>query len=111
RMYPKDEADITVVDQDNQHMYQPGLLFVPFGLKRIEELERSRRNQLHSGIDFHQSAIDHVDISEDRVVLSDGTELSYDVLVVATGATLLPGETEGMLGSGWNETVFTFYSP
>jgi sulfide:quinone oxidoreductase len=110
RMYPQDEADITVVDQNDHHMYQPGLLFVPFGLKRAEDLERSRRHQFHAGIRYCQSAIDHVDVPEDRVVLSDGTILSYDVLIVATGATLLPAETEGLLGSGWNDTVFTFYT-
>lgn len=110
-MYPKNEVNITVVDQNDRHIYQPGLLFVPFGLKHIEELERSRSHQLRSGITYHQSAVDRVDIAEDRVVLSDGTVLAYDVLVVATGATLLPEETEGMLGPGWNDTVFTFYSP
>ena len=27
-----DEWEITVVDQDNTHIYQPGLLFIPFGV-------------------------------------------------------------------------------
>jgi sulfide:quinone oxidoreductase len=111
RMYPNDKVDITVVDQNDHHMYQPGLLLVPFGMKRTDELERSRRQQLHAGIAYQQSAIEHVDIAGDRVILSDGTSLAYDVLIVATGATLLPEETEGMLGPGWNDTVFTFYSP
>ena len=31
------------------------------------------------------------------------------MLVVASGARLLPEESEGMLGTGWNESVFTFY--
>jgi sulfide:quinone oxidoreductase len=43
------------------------------------------------------------------VRLSDGTELEYDVLVVASGAVLQPEETEGLAGQGWNERVFTFY--
>jgi sulfide:quinone oxidoreductase len=111
RMYPNDRAEITVVDQDDGHVYQPGLLFVPFGLKRAEDLQRSRREQLHAGIAYHQSAIDRVEISDDRVVLSDGTELSYDVLIIATGAILVPDETEGLTGPGWNDTVCTFYSP
>ena len=41
--------------------------------------------------------------------LDDGTALPYDVLVVATGARLVPEETEGLTGPGWNEKVFTFY--
>ena len=111
RMFSEDLVQITVVDQDDSHIYQPGLLFVPFGLKRIEHLERSRRRQLHSGIEYRQSSIDHVDIAEDRVHLADGAVLPYDILIVATGATLLPEETEGLLGPGWNDTVFTFYTP
>ena len=27
-----DDAEIVVVDRDDRHIYQPGLLFVPFGL-------------------------------------------------------------------------------
>jgi sulfide:quinone oxidoreductase len=110
RTLPGHSVRITVVDQDDNHLYQPGLLFVPFGLKRPEDLLRSRRRQLHLGIDYRQSAIDHVDIASDRVFLGDGSTLVYDVLIVATGATLLPEETEGLPGPGWNENVFTFYT-
>jgi sulfide:quinone oxidoreductase len=37
--------------------------------------------------------------------------MGYDVLVVATGAVLVPEETEGLIGKGWMDNVFTFYSP
>src|SRR5579872_6126092 len=111
RLHSRDAVEITVVDQDDDHVYQPGLLFVPFGLKGAQDLRRSRREQLHAGIGYYQSAIDRVEIADDRVVLSDGTNLSYDVLIVATGAILVPEETEGLSGPGWNDTVCTFYSP
>ena len=45
-------------------------------------------------------AIDHVDIDANQVLLANGTTLDYDVLVVATGAVLVPEETEGLLGAG-----------
>jgi sulfide:quinone oxidoreductase len=100
---------ITVVDQDNRHIYQPGLLFVPFGIAHVEDIIRPRRRQLHGGIEFVQSPIDRVDIRTQRVQLEDGANLAYDVLVIASGATLLPDETEGLTGPGWMERVFTFY--
>ena len=103
------DADITVVDRDDTHVYQPGLLFVPFGLIRSEVIVKSRKRQLHSGIRYVQRDIDRVDIDGDRVHLADGTTLDYDVLVIATGAALLPEETEGMKGPGWMWNVFTFY--
>ena len=104
-----DEAEITVVDQNDQHVYQPGLLFVPFGLADPDRLVRSRGRQLRRGIAFHETAVDHVDLEGDQVHLSDGTVLDYDVLLVATGARLVPEETEGLTGPGWNESVFSFY--
>jgi sulfide:quinone oxidoreductase len=55
--------------------------------------------------------IDHVDVENDRVSLEGGTTLDYDVLVVATGAQLLPEETDGLTGPGWQRDVFTFYTP
>jgi len=104
-------AEIVVVDQDDAHVYQPGLLFVPFGLAHLDEITRPRRRQLHRGISFRLCPVDHVDIAENEVHLGDGTTLPYDVLVVATGAALVPEETAGMLGTGWMEKVFTFYTP
>jgi sulfide:quinone oxidoreductase len=107
RAYADDEATITVVDQDDQHVYQPGLLFVPFGTAHPEDIVRPRARQLHRGIDYVQSPIDRVDLATDVVHLSDGAALGYDVLVVATGATLLPEETEGL---EWSDSVHNFYT-
>ncbi len=104
------DADITIVDRDDAHVYQPGLLFVPFGLIRPEEIVKSRKRQLRSGIRYVQSDIDRVDVDGDRVHLTDGTVLDYDVLVIATGSRLLPEETEGMTGPGWMRNIFPFYN-
>jgi sulfide:quinone oxidoreductase len=111
RILPTGSYTITVVDHDDRHVYQPGLLFVPFGLTHSEDIVRPRGRQLHSGIDFVESGIDHVDIEASRVELENGMALDYDVLVVATGARLVPEETEGLTGPGWMEKVFTFYTP
>jgi sulfide:quinone oxidoreductase len=106
-----DEAEIHVVDRDDAHLYQPGLLFVPFGLAQLEEIVRPRRRQLRTGVVFHQSEVAEVDIEEEEVRLADGEVLRYDVLVVASGVRLQPEETDGLTGAGWNERVFTFYDP
>ncbi|MEO8323228.1 MAG: FAD/NAD(P)-binding oxidoreductase [Actinomycetota bacterium] len=111
RLHPEDEVDIVVVDQDDRHVYQPGLLFVPFGLTHPEDIVRPRSRQFHSGITYKQSPIERVDIEANEVHLSDGMTLGYDVLIVATGAVLAPEETDGLTGPGWMERVFTFYTP
>ena len=109
RAFPSDRAEIVVVDRDDDHVYQPGLLFVPFGLARASEITRRRAAQLHDGIDLQRSEIDRVDVAASTVHLTDGPPIEYDALVIATGADLLPDETEGMTGAGWGEKVFTFY--
>ncbi len=105
-----DAAEIVVVDRDDDHIYQPGLLFVPFGLADPEAIVRSRARQLRAGIDFRIADVDRVDIERSAVRLGDGSDVPYDVLVIATGAELLPEETEGMTGPGWGDSVFTFYT-
>lgn len=102
---------ITVVDQDNVHVYQPGLLFLPFGMYTPEQISKPRQQQLRHGVGYVQQAIDHVDADRDVVVLQDGTTLSHDILIIATGTRILPEETEGMTGPGWRTTVFDFYTP
>jgi sulfide:quinone oxidoreductase len=111
RLASTDEMEIVVVDQDDRHVYQPGLLFVPFGLTHPEDIVRPRARQLHRDISFAESAIERVDVAANEVHLADGRVLGYDVLVIASGAVLVPDETEGLTGPGWMEKVFTFYSP
>lgn len=109
KKFRSDDLRIDIVDQDNRHVYQPGLLFVPFGLTEPEEIVRKRDKQLHKGVNYHQCPIDTVDVDADTVTLQNGTTLGYDVLLVATGSVLQPDETEGLTGPGWLESVFTFY--
>ena len=56
-----------------------------------------------------RGSIDRVDLTANTVTLSGGTTFGYDVLVIATGAVLMPEETEGLDTAG-ADNVFTFYS-
>jgi sulfide:quinone oxidoreductase len=101
---------ITLVDQDDQHVYQPGLLFLPFGMYSEEEVVRSREAFVHSGIEYLQQKISDIGAKQNIVSLADGTQLNYDVLIVATGAITDPSKTEGMLGDAWYKDIFDFYT-
>jgi len=111
RRFGPDEAEIHVIDRDDRHVYQPGLLFVPFGLASLDEIVRPRRRQLRRGVIFHEAEVAWVELDRNEVVLLDGDVLPYDVLVVASGSRLQPDETDGLTGPGWNERAFTFYAP
>ena len=110
RLLGRDAAEIVVIDSDDDHVYQPGLLFVPFGLAKPASLVRPRHRQLRPGVTFRQAAVDSVDLDKNEVCLAGGMPVGYDVLVIATGAGLVPEETEGLTGPGWMEKVFTFYT-
>jgi sulfide:quinone oxidoreductase len=63
-----DDAQITVLDRDDRHVYQPGLLFVPFGLADPRRLVRPRRKQLHRGIAFRVAEVDRIETNQDKVL-------------------------------------------
>ncbi|HEX9165567.1 MAG TPA: FAD/NAD(P)-binding oxidoreductase [Gemmatimonadales bacterium] len=104
------EMTLTVVDQDDQHIYQPGLLFVPFGIYQPEHLIRPRRPTLPGSATYVQSRIDRVEPDANLVHLEGGRTLPYDLLIVASGTRILPEETEGLTGPGWQEKMFDFYT-
>ncbi len=107
---PKDIWQIVLVDQDDQHIYQPGLLFVPFGMYDEREVVRSRAEFVHHGICYIQDKIEKVDPEKNTVLLKNEKDLNYDLLIVATGTVIDPSKTEGLLGSGWQKDIFDFYT-
>lgn len=104
------EWQITVVDRDDDHLYQPGFLFLPFGGYTPEQVVRTRHELLPKGVDFVLAEVDRVDTEADSVTLVDGRELGYDYLVIASGTTPRPDQTPGMLGPEWRTSIFDFYS-
>lgn len=110
KSYSEEEATITIVDKDDRHLYQPGLLYIPFGLYTPEQIVKSRPQQVRKGVDYIQQPIDHVDVENDCVYLEGGRKLEYDLLIVATGTRVIPEETEGLTGPGWQEKMFDFYT-
>ena len=103
-------ARITIVDQDPVHVYQPGLLFIPFGVYSTDQAVRDRAAQLPKTVRYVQSAIERLDPATDTVTLASGEVLSYDLCIVATGTRIAPEELDGLTGAGWGERMFEFYT-
>lgn len=102
---------ITVVDRDDVHIYQPALLFIPFGKYPIKRITRSRQTYLPDGVDFVQAEITRVDAEANQVLLAGGRRLDYDWLVIASGTVPRPDQTPGMAdGALWRNKVFDFYT-
>lgn len=107
---PTADWTISVVDSKNEHHYQPGYLFIPFGTYERDDIVKPIAPLLHDGIDFVFGDIDRVDTADNTVVLADGSTLEYDQLVIATGTHPRRDQTEGLDSDEYGSTVHDFYT-
>ena len=110
RALPSKEWKVTVIDPEMTHLYQPGLLFLPFGARDEAKLVRQRVRTLSSKVDWRQTAIKRLDAAKKCVELSDGGVVHYDLLVIATGSRIRPEMTDGLLGEHWRARHHDFYT-
>ena len=101
---------LTVIDPEPTHLYQPGLLFLPFGNRDEAQLTRPRKLTLDSRVDWKKNAVTSVDTLKRLVDLDDGERLHYDILVIASGSRIRPDLTEGLSGDAWQRSIFDFYT-
>jgi sulfide:quinone oxidoreductase len=101
---------ITVVDKHKTHYYQPGFLFIPFGTYSKEDVCKPKTDFIPRQVEYIQQGIDVIKGEENSVLLEDGQQLDYDILIIATGSKIAPDEIEGLTGEGWMEDAFDFYT-
>ena len=96
------EVSITMLGATDQHMYQPGLLYVPFGGIRETELFRDQKKVLDRRINFFVDPATKIDVEGNQVETQSGKSFAYDYLVIATGSRIVPDEIPGMAeGAHW----------
>ena len=101
---------VTVIDPEAEHLYQPGLLFLPFGARDEKKMLRPRARTLRPAVRWLRATVKLVDRDAKRVILGDGTAVRYDLLVIASGSRIRPEETEGMMGGEWRKSIHDFYT-
>lgn len=104
------EWEIDIIDEREEHYYQPGYLFLPFDIYEPEDIVKPIKDFIPKGVNLIQDQIDRVVPAEQYVSMTNGDRLRYDILIIATGAKIAPEETEGMLGAEWQKSVFDFYT-
>jgi sulfide:quinone oxidoreductase len=105
------EWSITVIDRAEEHIYQPGLLFIPFGLygyHGAEDVVRSISSPLPRGATLVGADIQYIDTTQREVRTSQGV-WPYDFLICALGCRTAPEEVEGMVDA-MGRGVHTFYT-
>jgi sulfide:quinone oxidoreductase len=111
RLLDRDEWRITIVDQYETHYYQPGFLFIPFGMYSKNDVVKPKRDFIPPGVELIMSPIELIDLAHNTVKLAkDGRILPYDFLVVATGAKVFPEQTPGLKEHEWRKSIHDFYT-
>ncbi|MEO9964156.1 MAG: FAD/NAD(P)-binding oxidoreductase [Reichenbachiella sp.] len=104
------EWEFTIVDKDELHYYQPGFLFIPFGVYAPEDVVKPKRNFIPSDVKFIVDEVEMIDGEHNRVKLSNGDVITYDLLIIATGTVPVPEETPGLKDELWYKDIFDFYT-
>lgn len=106
----RDEWDITIVDQHKTHYYQPGFLFIPFGMYTKKDVIKPKSDFFPVGVNVIFSKIEKILPEKNNVMLADGVQLKYDYLIIATGCRTAPEEVDGLKGSLWYKDIYDFYT-
>ncbi|MCX6328154.1 MAG: FAD/NAD(P)-binding oxidoreductase [Bacteroidia bacterium] len=104
------EWDITIVEKERDHFYQPGFLFIPFGYYNRENIVKPVQKLISKGISLINNEVERIASEENKVLFKDGNSLAYDVLIIATGARIVPDDTPGLKGELWHKKIFDFYT-
>ncbi|MCK5277347.1 MAG: FAD-dependent oxidoreductase, partial [Cyclobacteriaceae bacterium] len=106
----RDEWNITIVDQYKTHYYQPGFLFIPFGMYKEKDVIKPKGDFFPTGTDVIYSLVDRIEGEKNQVLLDNGVAIKYDYLIIATGAKIVPEETPGLKENLWHKSIYDFYT-
>jgi sulfide:quinone oxidoreductase len=106
----REEWKITVIDKHKTHYYQPGFLFIPFGIYNRQDVEKSKKDFFPTGVEVLFTEVQQIEADKNRVELMDGTYIQYDILIIATGTQTRPDQTPGLAESLWYKKIFDFYT-
>ncbi len=111
RKIDKKNWEITIIDENETHYYQPGFLFIPFGLYSEKDVVKKKTRFIPKNVTFRQSGIETINPGKNKVNLTDGTSVDYNILIIATGTKVVPGEVDGLADEGlWQKDAFDFYT-
>ncbi|GAB6945759.1 NAD(P)/FAD-dependent oxidoreductase [Vulcanisaeta sp. JCM 14467] len=84
---PRDEFEVMVIDKQPYNYFWPWLLYIAFRGSR-KPIKREIRSLLKPWVNFIQSGVRFINLQDRYVELENGRRLTYDYVVIATGATV-----------------------
>jgi len=90
-------VEVTLIDQHNYHTFQPLLYQVATSLLNAEDVGAPVRSLFRhqDNVTFRMATVTGVDMPGHKIQLQDGTQISYDYLVLAGGTTVNYFNTPG----------------
>lgn len=92
---------IVIIDRQDQHLFQPSLLWLAVGDRTPEQIQRRLTRLSRKGIDVVRAEIERIDPAA-KTVWAGGEELPGDALIVSLGADLAPEVIPGLAAAGYN---------
>jgi sulfide:quinone oxidoreductase len=96
RMRLHDEVDMRLVSDNENFVFRPNSIYVPFGMDPAALLVDLRKPLGRRHINFEHGSVAEVDPDARSVSLADGQRFPYDKLIVATGADTHAQEVPGL---------------
>lgn len=106
----REDWDITIIDQYKTHYYQPGFLFMPFGMYKEKDVVKPKGDFFPTGVKVMYHLVDRIEAEKNQVLLDNGVVIKYDFLIIATGAKIAPEETPGLKENLWHQSIHDFYT-
>ena len=104
------KLDIAVIEPSEKHYYQPLWTLVGGGMFPREESERAEEEVMPNEVTWIRDFVVTFAPTENKVVLKDGTEVTYDYLIVAAGLQLNWDKVKGLRESLGTNGVCSNYS-
>lgn len=90
------DLDVAIIDPATKHYYQPGWTLVGGGVFSAQQTERDMADLIPRGATWKQASVTTFQPDQNTVLLNNGKEISYDILVVAPGLKLNWAGVEGL---------------
>lgn len=84
----KHERDITVLEPNETHYYQPLFTLIGGGMKTLPESRRPTRSVLPGNVNWIQDKVNGFNPKDNSVTVSNGDTINYDYMVVSIGLQL-----------------------
>lgn len=102
-------SQIAVVDSSDMHFYQPFWTLIGAGVGKKEDTAKPMKDLIPSGVQWIKANATQVEPKINQVTLDNGTTLSYDFLIVATGLTMNYAPVKGLKEALGKDGVHTIY--